>query len=335
MSEHDWNTFVATCINPNFLQAWQWSKIKKMQGWDATYFQGSEAGAQILIKNIARGRLRIGYAPRGPVFLEHSSPQKALDEMLEFCKSKGIDHLSIDALVDIETDFGKDYAKSLAQCGYSKAKKNIQMPNTGVVDTDTFNNRDELIATFSKSRRTLVRKTLKSELFFTKVQGIETIKEFHALYEETGQAKGFSVRSPEYMQSVMRAYQADTAKPGARSDSFIIASRTAEGRLVSAGFFVGFADTLSYFYGASHSERQLSAASNLTQLIGIEEAKKRGYRYYDMVGAPNSLDDPTDPFHGVWVFKASFGPRFFRSPGCWEKPLSPRGKVFQKVRKFR
>ncbi len=61
--------------------------------------------------------------------------------------------------------------------------------------------------------------------------------------------------------------------------------------------------------------------NHLLQWEAMRWAKAEGYRFYDMWGAPEVLDE-SDPMWGVHRFKAGFGGDFTSHVGAYDFPTS-------------
>lgn len=94
-----------------------------------------------------------------------------------------------------------------------------------------------------------------------------------------------------------------------------------------------FGDTATYYYGASSNEDRNVMAPYLLQWEVIQEAKKRGHKYYDFLGiAPP--DQPNHPWAGVTSFKRKFGGHDRSYIRCQEYSFKPLIHFLYKLRKW-
>jgi lipid II:glycine glycyltransferase (peptidoglycan interpeptide bridge formation enzyme) len=87
--------------------------------------------------------------------------------------------------------------------------------------------------------------------------------------------------------------------------------------IIAANLMVFYGDTATYLHGASNYAFRALMAPNLLQWNLIQEAKKRGFKYYDFHGiAPN--ENPKHPWAGVTRFKKGFGGEIANYPGTYD-----------------
>jgi len=79
-----------------------------------------------------------------------------------------------------------------------------------------------------------------------------------------------------------------------------------EGEIIAAAIVTYYKDTATYYYGASSDTHRNAMAPYLLHWEAIKDAKKEGYKYYDLFGIspPNSKNHH---WKGVTEFKKKFG----------------------------
>ena len=108
-----------------------------------------------------------------------------------------------------------------------------------------------------------------------------------------------------------------------------------EGKVIAGGIFIYLDEWGIYYYGASDHDYRNLMAPYLVQWSAIQEAKKRGCKYYDFLGISpeNSVNHA---WAGVTQFKKKFGGKVANYPKAKELVLRPLWywlyKVYKKIR---
>ena len=138
------------------------------------------------------------------------------------------------------------------------------------------------------------------------------------LFLKTGERDEFGLHAKSYYQKMLALPEVE-----------LWVARKENNAIIAANLMVFYGDTVTYLHGASdHNFRQIMAPS-LLQWTLIQEAKTRGYAYYDFHGiAPeNSPADlaglPNHPWAGVTRFKKGFGGEVVNYPGTYDFIYQP------------
>lgn len=92
--------------------------------------------------------------------------------------------------------------------------------------------------------------------------------------------------------------------------------------VLSAAIIIFYGDYAYYHHSGSSSKIRPVPASYFLQWKIIQEAKKRGCKYYNFWGiAPN--DNPKHRFAGVTIFKKGFGGKRINWLHAQDLPVSP------------
>ena len=139
---------------------------------------------------------------------------------------------------------------------------------------------------------------------------------------QTGNRDGFGIHSKSYYQKMLEALgdkaQLLVAKYG--------------GKVIAGGIFVYLEEWGIYYYGASDHSYRKSMAPYLIQWHAIQEAKKRGCKFYDFLGiAPENT--PNHPWAGVTDFKKKFGGQVVSYPQAKDMIIRPFWYWVYKMRK--
>ena len=115
-----WDRALLALPRPQVLQSWTWGALKESQHWQATRFLWWDgyypvAAAQVLVQR--RGRLRLGYVPKGPLLNWHDTPLAAivLSRLAAFAREQNLTLLKIDPDVGVDTREGQAVLTMLQQ----------------------------------------------------------------------------------------------------------------------------------------------------------------------------------------------------------------------------
>lgn len=140
--------------------------------------------------------------------------------------------------------------------------------------------------------------------------------EFWRLMKLTSERDGFRLHSRRHYENLLTA-----------NENIKLYLARFEGRVIAAGLFSFFGNTVTYLHGASFNKARRVMAPYLLQWTVIKEAKKQNkelirngkalYKYYDFYG----IDEQKWP--GVTRFKLGFGGFIKEYPGTYDLILRP------------
>ncbi len=164
----------------------------------------------------------------------------------------------------------------------------------------------EIKSKFRKSFRSLItsgERMWRVELLHSPGDG-HTWDEFRALHVEVA---GRVTRSLESWQIQHQALVAD--------EGFLVVLRSADGRMVGAGYFMCSSDEGVYAVGAYDRSLFDKPIGHVVQYRAIEELKRRGCKWYRIGTRPYLSDDPppTEKELAIGYFKEGFSSHVFPS----------------------
>jgi lipid II:glycine glycyltransferase (peptidoglycan interpeptide bridge formation enzyme) len=134
--------------------------------------------------------------------------------------------------------------------------------------------------------------------------------------EDTVERKsGFAIRRPRgYLHDMMRAM-----RDAGQGHLFLAVH---EGTPLAGVFVFTLGEKYWFMHGASSTEKRSYNPNHLLQWEVMRWARRRGIRYYDMVGIPKPEDrNEDDPYYGVYRFKIGFGGEVTDFLGCLDLPI--------------
>ncbi len=161
----------------------------------------------------------------------------------------------------------------------------------------------------------------------TRLAGIGDFDKFWKLMEETTGRDGFRAHSKEYYEKMLSI----TPTPSQRKFDVKLYFAEYGGKVLAAGIFSFYSDTVAYLHGASTHEHKNAMAPYLLHWEIIKLAKKQGYKYYDFYGVSEKK------WPGVTRFKRGFGGREVKYPGTYDVVFNRRWygiyKIIRKIRR--
>jgi peptidoglycan pentaglycine glycine transferase (the first glycine) len=125
----------------------------------------------------------------------------------------------------------------------------------------------------------------------------EDLQKFYKILKETTARDQFSGHPLSYYENMLE-------KLGPKKVKLWLAEYN--NKIIAGVIATYFADTVTYYFGASASQNRNIMAPYLLHWEIMKHAKKEGYEYYDMFGiAPEN--SPHHPWAGVTEFKLKFG----------------------------
>ena len=189
----------------------------------------------------------------------------------------------------------------LAESGFRDSPEDVQAAVVSEVDLTP--KLEDIFAGFKQKGRYNVRKAVKHGVTVRKGTGEQELDQFYGLLEETAKRQGITYRKKWYYE-LFRKHLMQEHKDA----EFLIAyhGQGKEKSPVAAILVTFFGDEAVYLYGGSTQADRNLYASYLIQWSGMEEAKKRGCKFYNMTGIA-ATDDPKDGWAGLRQFKLKFG----------------------------
>lgn len=323
----------------HLLQLSGWARLKERFGWRSrrvtlTGKHGAPAaGAQLLLRTTYG--LTLAYAPRGPLVDWHDAPQT--QALLDALRGEGR-RLGA-AVLKIEPELPDTAANHalLHGYGFTPSRQTIQPPSTVVVDLAP--DEEAILGAMKSKWRYNIRLAERKEVTVRELARDE-LPVFHRLMHETGDRDAFAVHSDAYYDAAYDLLVPDHA-------AFLLAEYAGE---PLAAIVVAVAGaTAVYLWGASSDRERNRMPNHALQWAGMQWARARGARWYDLWGIPDDLGRlatamngdgrgvPSDdlpvqldalPGHGLWGvyrFKQGFGGRVVRYVGAWDMPVNPLG----------
>jgi lipid II:glycine glycyltransferase (peptidoglycan interpeptide bridge formation enzyme) len=303
-------------------QSHAWGELKRGLGWTPLRYVIEAEGRQVSVVYVQErpvstrlpgplGRLKIQYAPRGPVLLD-STPQAA-QAALHGLRLIARERRAVTLTVDPAWEEGSSLASNLHDEGFQPARREIQVSRTAMVipvqPTDGAQHAllgDSTARNINKARRAGVEAE-RVDLTDAAVRE-PALVEFFEMHAATGRREGFLVRDRGYELEQWRRL----GEAGAASLWFA----TVGGRRGNGVLLLHCGRLLVSYAAGSRDDAELrkTRANHLLQWEIARWAAGAGFTGYDLGGVDthDAAGFPTDESHPLWnlfQFKAGFGAR--------------------------
>jgi peptidoglycan pentaglycine glycine transferase (the first glycine) len=318
MTASEWDDLASRSPLGNAYQSYEWGELKRALGWTPlryTIGSGGRTIAAVLIqeRSIARlpglRRVRVHYAPRGPVLLEETpaAAAAALEGLRQIARRRNSAALTIDPTWREDSAI----AAVLTGCGFRPARREIQVSRTAMV-VPLRANGDEQHALLDSSTSTNVNKARRAgvateRIDLTDPTARETaLAEFFDMHAATGRREDFLVRDRDYELAMWRGLGA----AGLASLWFA----NLEGRRRSGLLLLHSGRNVVLFAAGSPDDADLrkNRANHLLHWSIMRWAVAAGFTGYDLGGVdthqfPGLPADASHPLWNLYEFKRRLG----------------------------
>ena len=299
------DAFVGSLGRSQFLQSWRWgefnrqlpSRVVRLGIFDGDSLVGS---AQIIEHALPLGK-EYWYVPRGPVVNEQMPVAKfqtayrdLIGEIVGRAEKENIMFIKLEPPLAVAS---RPVFDSLMKQYQVKPVRFVQPAETLYLDVRQ--SEEQLLQSMHPKTRYNIRLAEKKGVEVHTGGDVHDFDVFWRLMEVTARRDSFQQHSRSYYREMFRFLaQTDFMK------TFLAEYRD---QVIAANFVVFFGDTATYLHGASADESREIMAPHVLQWRQIQEAKKRGLRYYDFWGVAPARAGEEHPWAGLSRFKRGFG----------------------------
>ncbi|GAA1568869.1 hypothetical protein ACIFOC_01513 [Leucobacter aridicollis] len=299
-------------------QSREYAEIKRHQRYTARYIVGDGFPATLVLEKKIPLLGRFWYVPAGPdVSVDALGTPMSASEyvdrgaaLAEFARGEGVFLLKVEPrLLASDEAFA-----TLRAAGYVPTAH--VLPNVSTIILDISGDEDAIMAAFSSSTRTKIRKADKEGFDVRRVEATEeNCRIMFDLLTGTAEEK-FELRPYEYFRDFWQGFQA------AGRGQLVLGY---DGDAPVAGMFAtALGQTSGYKDGASAKAKLPTGAMYRMQLEIIRWGKEQGATRHDLIGTPPSdrLDDKSHRLYGVGQYKLRLSKNVTDYVGTLDLPLS-------------
>jgi lipid II:glycine glycyltransferase (peptidoglycan interpeptide bridge formation enzyme) len=299
-NQDEWEKYLATWSQANFLQSWNWGQFHQSLGKKVYYWHVID-GAQIIgcalvvSEKAKRGNyLTIAGGP----LLDWSSPNiekmiSALRKQLQIiAETERAVFLRV-RLQEVESD---QLHRLLRKQGFQLAPMHLTADLT--LELDLSRSEDELLKEMRKNTRYEIHKADKLGITTRLSRDPAEVQDFYNHQLEVAQRQNFVPFSFDFLQKQFEAFLAD--------DQVLLIHSYQGEQLLASAFVILYGNEAVYHYGISTEQNAKLPGSYACQWAAIREAKRRGMKRYNFWGI-GPANDKHHRFAGVGLFKRGFG----------------------------
>lgn len=309
-----WEAFVATQPHASFPQSWAWGEFQSTLGHGVRRFvvkEGERIVAACQVIYFARRFSGYWFAPRGPVFADHSAKNvraimTALSEaMFETLPRRALFY-RFEPMMTAQESRG---AFPLRFC-----RQHVMSPAITIV-SDLRKTEEESLALMHEKTRYNIRVAAKHGVR-VHVGMQNNLESFLSLTRETAARDGFISHDDEYLRKVYEKL--------APSGMARLRIAEYEGKVLAANMEIAYGDTVTYLHGASSTTNRNVMAPFALHWEAMRTARAEGFAHYDWWGCnPDRVSHyyykPT--WEGITRFKLGWGGERVELAGTWDLPV--------------
>ena len=289
-----WDDLVSRQKHAHFLQSWQWGEFQRVLGRKVLRLAwNNEVFVQSIKMNLPRG-FAYWYIPRGQV------DDSAFNELQKMLGQAGTLFLRVDPLVELK----------LADLPFKEVPA-TQPQCTLLLDLSL--SAEQLLLGMRPKTRYNVNLAEKKGL--TVKLGV--IDNFLRLNKQTTSRDRFISHPDEYYRQLVEVLGGVAVK---------VWQAEFNGKVLASAIVIYFGDTATYLHGASANEDRNLMAPYLLHWRIIQDAQKRGFKYYDWWGV-NPLEENHPAYKKSWEgitrFKAGFSGEVMCYPDSFDLIYRP------------
>ena len=295
MTQQEWQDFVASRPEANFLQSVEWATANETIGHeivrDGVRRDGKiVAGWQGIIKNARRGRYL--EVPGGPLI--DWSDETTVREIMEQLKIAGKNNNCVFVRIRPQAADSDEIRQKLAKLQLRRAPFHLHAEHTNILNLTK--SEEDLLVGMRRQTRYEVRQAEKKGVEVSWRSGAEAVDEFFTVQADTAKRQGFIPPSREFLTAQVEAF----------SDNIRIYRAEKDGTLLSLALILFSGDEADYFEAASTPDSRKYPGSYAIQWRVIRDAKAMDKTRYNFWGVAYT-DDPKHRYAGVTTFKRGFG----------------------------
>lgn len=296
-SKDEWEGFLQTHQEANFLQSWYWGEFQKSIDKTVEYlgFYDSLTLVGVCLVVIEKAKRGTYLTVAGGPILDWSNQeliQSCFDSLKELARTHNASFIRVRPQL-VENEISSAIFKKY---GFSPAPMHLTADLTSQIDLNK--TEDELMDAMRKTTRYEVRKAEKLGVTVTTSLNVDDIDEFYNLQLKTSQRQKFVPFSLKFLKEQFRIF--------AQNNNALLYRTYLDKTLLAEAFIIFYGQEATYHYGASTEEGRKVPGAYLLQWEAIKEAKRRGLTHYNLWGVAKP-EQINHRFYGVSVFKRGFG----------------------------
>jgi len=297
-NQTEWDKFVTTHQDANFLQSWDFYEFYQSRGFDIVRRGVYDENDQLVgvyageVEPAKRGR-HLAVAG-GPIFDWTNQEIKNLIFSDMKLQAKKLKCTFVRVRPQLENNSAN--AQIFQQLGFRKAPMYLSVEFAGVLNLE--NSEEEILKNMRQRLRRALRKAEKNRITIEKTSDPQAIHDFYQIELQTAKRHDFYAFSEDFLTKQFAAF--------AKNDEAILYIAKLNGEILAENFMIFYGNEASYHYGVSSELGTKYSGAPLLHMEAMRDARKRGIKRYNFWGIVDE-NDTKHRFYGVSVFKRGFG----------------------------
>ena len=297
-NQSEWDKFVTSHSDANFLQSWDFYEFYFSRGFDIVRRGIYDENDQLVgvyageVEPAKRGR-HLAVAG-GPIF-DWSNPEvkKLIFDDMEL-QAKKLKCTFVRVRPQLQNT--PENAKIFQQLGFRKAPMYLSVEFAGVLNLE--NSEEEILKNMRQRLRRALRKAEKNQITIEKTSDPKAIHDFYQIELQTAKRHDFYAFSEDFLTKQFAAF--------AKNNEAVLYIAKLNGEILAENFMIFYGNEASYHYGVSSELGTKYSGAPLLHMEAMRDARKRGIKRYNFWGIVDE-NDTKHRFYGVSVFKRGFG----------------------------
>lgn len=213
--------------------------------------------------------------------------------------------------------------------GFLRSPMHVLAENTWMLELNS--SLDSILAGMNKNHRNLIRRCEREGVKVTITKDPEAVKRLNDMHDQVAKRHGFQRFSRNYITEEFKLFSKS-------NNAVVFEAHLPDGRIDASAIIIFYGNMACYRHSASLRLDRKLPTSYLIQWHAIQEAKKRGLRWYNFWGIAPKDASKKHPFAGVTHFKRGFGGVQRDLLPCHDTPISKKyyfTRIFELYRRAR
>ena len=297
-NQKQWDAFVTSHEDANFLHSWAWGDFHEARGKKVIRRIALDDKDQIIAAYVGQ----IETAKRGTYMAIAGGPimdwsKKSLREAIfNDIKEQAKENHCVFVRVRPQITETEKNRKLFKDLGLRPAPMYLSVEFAGVLDISK--PEEEILAGAAQGLRRKIRKAEKNNITVSTSEDPKDIHEFYQIELETAKRHKFVEFSESFLMKQFEAF--------AKYGQVKLYTAKLGDEILAQNFMIFYGNEASYHYGVSTQLGTQYSGAPLLHMQAMRDARERGIKRYNFWGI-TGLDETKHRFYGVSQFKRSFG----------------------------
>ncbi len=326
-SRKDWDKFVTSHKEANFLQSWDYYEFHASRGnqivrrivTENSKIVGAYAG---VVENARRGR---HLAIAGGPILDYKD-KKIVQLVFRDIKEQGKLNKCVFVRVRPQLERTKENYKIFKAQGLKPAPTYLSVEYAAILDLHK--SEEEIIKGMHRRIRYAVNNARNKGFTIEKSQDPKDIHEFYQIQLATAKRQNFVSFSEDYLTKQFAAF--------AKNNEAVLYTAKYNGEILAQNFMIFYGNEASYHYAVSTELGTKLSGSPILHVEAMRDARARKIYRYNLWGIVGE-NEKKHRFYGVSFFKRGFGGEEFKYLPAHDLVIHKlpyqKTKIIEKIRK--